>query len=116
MEARRGKHNHGDQVIEVTETVGRANDQFDFVVGSLDPSIGEPVPRRSNNGIKVALDLLAQVPENRDPAPLSPVYPLFEQDSNLVRAGFERQTQIFLQKVGTVKSWASFPLRLCQRQ
>ncbi len=107
VKARTGEHNHSDQVIQITETAGRTNDQLDFVVGSLDPSIGEPVPRCGNDGIKVALDLLAQVPENRDPAPLNPVHPRLEQGSNLVRAGFEGQTQVFLPKVGAVKPWVS---------
>lgn len=59
VETGTGEHNHSDQVMQVTETVARANDQLDFVVGSLGPSIGEPVPHRSNSGIKVPLDILA---------------------------------------------------------
>lgn len=95
--------------------MGRANGQLDFVVGGPGPSIGEPVPRRSNNGVKVPLDLLAQITEHRDSAPLGTVHPFLEQGGNLVRAGFDRQTQIFLQKVGSVKSWVSLrqELQLC---
>jgi len=69
VEAWTGEHNHIGQIVQVTETVGRANSQLDFVVGSLAPSIGKPVSHRSNNGIKVPLELFAQFAENRNSAP-----------------------------------------------
>ena len=105
MKCRAREHDHSGEVVEIAKTEGGTDDEFDFVVGGLGASTGEPELGGSNDGSEVALNLLAQIPEHGDPAPLGPGHPLGEGIGDLVRASLESQTQIFLEQVGTVELW-----------
>ena len=58
-EFRAREHNHSHHVVQISEAKGGADDEFDFVVGSLGACVGEPKPGGGNDGMEVALDFLA---------------------------------------------------------
>ena len=108
--AKRGarEHNHSQQIVHIAKTESGTDDEFDFVVGSFRVSVGEPEVCGGSNGREVTLDFLAQIPEDRDSTALSPSHPFSESASDLVRAGFEGQTEIFLEQIGSVKFGIGF--------
>ena len=97
------EHNHSRQIVNIAKTESGTDDELDFVVGSLGASVGEFELGGSNNGREMALNFHAQVPEHRNPAPLSPSHPFDENFSNLVRASLECQTQVLLEQVSPVE-------------
>ena len=56
MKCGAGEHNHSEKVIDVAETKGSTDDEFDLVVDSLGAGIGKSESGGSNNGVKVAFD------------------------------------------------------------
>ena len=103
-EIRAREHNHSHHVVHIAEAKGSTDDEFDFVVGSLGACVGEPELSGSNDSEEVTLDFLAQFPKGGYPAPLGPSHPLGKRSGNLIRPGFERQTQILFEQVSPVES------------
>ena len=97
MKCGAGEHNHSEKVIDVAETKGSTDDEFDFVVGGLGSSVGELKLGSSNNGCEVAFDFLTQIPKYGDPAPLGPGHPFGECIADLIRSSFQGQAKILLQ-------------------
>lgn len=97
MNIRAREHNHSHHIVHITETKGSTDDKFDFVVGGLGASIGEPKLGSSNNGCEVAFDFLTQIPKYGDSAPLGPGHPFGEGIGDLVRSSFQGQAKILLQ-------------------
>ena len=97
------KHDHSRQIVNIAKTKGGTDDELDFVVGSLRASIGESEAGSGNDGGKVAFDFHAQVPEHRDSAPLGPGHPLGKGVGNIVRPGFEGQTQVLFEQIGAIE-------------
>jgi len=95
MDARTGQHDHGDHVVGVAEAKRSADKQFDLVVNSLHPGVGEMVFRSRYNGVEEPLNLQAQVTKHRDSAPLRPRNPLIQGGDNLVRTRLERVRRRF---------------------
>lgn len=56
-----------------------------------------------NDNREVTFDLLAQIPEHGNPASLYPSHSLGKSVGNLVRSGFERQTKILFEQIGTIE-------------
>ena len=98
------EHNHSHHVVHIAEAKGGTDDEFDFVVGSLGACVREPEPGGGNDGVKVALDFLAQFPKRRYLAPLCPSHPFGKRTGNLIRPSFESQTQILFEQVSPVES------------
>ena len=103
MELRAGEHDHSDHVVHIAETKGSTDDELDLIIGGLGACVGELEPGSGDDSREVALDFLAQFPKHGDSAPLGPGHPLGKSTGNLIRASLERQTQIFLEKVGAVE-------------
>ena len=108
MKIRARKHDHSHHIVHISETKGSTDDKFDFVVGSLGGGVGEPELCGSNDSEEVTLDFLAQFPKGRYPAPLGSSHPLGKRSGNLIRPGFERQTQILFEQVSPVECGICF--------
>ena len=62
------EHNHSHHIVRISETKGSTDDEFNFIVGGFGAGVGEPKLGSSNDGTKMALNFLAQIPEHEDPA------------------------------------------------
>ena len=102
-EFRAREHNHSHHVVHIAESEGGTDDEFDFVVGRLGACVREPEPGGGNDGVKVALNFLAQFPKRRNSAPLCPSHPLAKRTGDFIGPGFERQTQILFEQVSPVE-------------
>ena len=94
---RAGKHDHSCQIVHIAKAKSGANDEFDFVVDSLRVSVGESEAGGNNDGSEVVLNFLAQISKLGDSATLGSGHPLGKSIGNLVRLGFEGQTQILFE-------------------
>lgn len=101
---------HVHHVPDVPEAVCLADDQFDFVVGRLDPRVAHAQADRVRDVLLVAFDLGVQFPGCRDPAVARPPQPVFQVRLGLVGVGrFQQKTQGFLQPVRPIQFRVSRP-------
>lgn len=98
-----GEHDHSHHIVQIAETEGSTDDEFDLIIGGLGAGIGEAEPGSGNDSREVALDFLAQFLKHGDSAPLGPGHPFGKGTGDLIRASLEGQTQIFLEEVGPIE-------------
>lgn len=95
---------HVHHVPDVPEAVCLADDQFDLVVGRLDPRVAHAQADCVQDVFLVAFDLGVQFPERRDPAVARPPQPVFQVRLGLVGVGrFQQEPKGFLQPVRPVQ-------------
>jgi len=100
-------YNHSEKVVDVAEAVGSAKDEFDLVVDSFGTSIGEVEHGGSKGSRKEAFDFLAQLPEDRNPAPLGPSHPLERKKQEAVPAIKKRFGKNAIMKGTSLEEWAT---------
>ena len=78
------EHDHGEEIVQVSEAVGHPHDDLDLVVHRFYPGVGKPVLCGRDDGIEMPRDLLLQLHELGNAAPPCPAPPFLDGAADLV--------------------------------